>query len=191
MKNLYESILDIDDTMDNMENTALDAVGVEWVQKHIYGVGNKTLVLTGPQKVQTNKGDITLDRCYDFEWQSSGRYAMYEINAKDKNFPEKLPQIKYIHKVQISGFKGEEFPKNLLPYQFDILIIRDCPNLKTLPPMQKKVLIFSVMDCPKFKDTSAFPEEVIDIFKWLDNGVEIKKNKMNKYLKNTPQKIII
>ena len=97
MKNLYESILDIDDTMDNMEDAALEASSIEWVQKHIYNIGNPTLVLIGSQRVQTNKGDITLDRCYDFEWQYNGRNALYEITAKDKNFPERLPQLKYMH----------------------------------------------------------------------------------------------
>lgn len=191
MKNLYESILDIEDTVDNMENTALEAISLEWVQKHIHGIKGKKLVRIGAQPTQTNKGEIMLNRCYDFEYPSNGRYAMYEITQKDKNFPEGLPQIKYMHKVQISGFKGEEFPKNLLPYQFDILIIRDCPNLKTLPPIQKKLLIFSVMDCPKLKDTSIFPEEVTDIFKWVDNGVEIKKNRINRFFKNPAKKIIL
>lgn len=189
MKNLYESILDIEDTMTNMEDAALEAASLEWLKKH---TGDKEWdQYKYAISVQTNRGEIVLDRCYTLSRECYRKYSTLTVTEKDKTLPEHLPQVDYIDSVRINGFKGEEFPKNLLPYQFDILIIRDCPNLKTLPPMQKKVLIFSVMDCPKLKDTSAFPEEVIDIFKWLDNGVEIRKSKLSRYLKNTPQKIII
>jgi hypothetical protein len=189
MKNLYESILDIEDTMTNMEDEALEAAFLEWLKKH---TGDKEWdQYKYAISVQTNRGEIVLDRCYTLSRQCYRKYSTLTVTEKDKTLPEHLLPVDYIDSVRINGFKGEEFPKNLLPYDFRSLITRDCPNLKTLPPMPHSVEIFSVMDCPKLKDPNIFPDEVRGTFKWVNNGFEIKKNKINKYFKSAPLKIIL
>lgn len=178
-----ESILDDEEEiMNKADLSASRSANAEWMKAHGCDAGFSS-VLSNPTRYP-NLIDI------DTETWILDMNSLY-IGKKDKKIPEYL-YIRELGKLVLSEYPGETIPTfggklNTVK----TLIIRDCPNLKSLVGCPPHVTTLSVSGCPNIKSLNGCSPDISKSFKFINNGISLKPKDINRVCKNVPKDKII
>lgn len=186
MKSIIESILDIDDTMDQADETIKANLeltsAAAWLTQH----GCKNVEKYLDMKNNNRPGWERYIDAKEGYWKLDAASIM--ITAKDKTIPDYV-KIGTIGNLSIQGWTGKSVPFPRITV-LDALSIRNCPNLDSLEGCPVMVRKFAVSGCPKLKSLDGAPSTVIETFKAINNGVKFSEKDIKKVCKIDKKKMI-